>query len=229
MTLIDSRPGIVGTLELLADESGEDALRDPDLLVALGVLIVGALLLIGTLKIPFGINAYVGPRVFPMIVSVGTLALGALLLVATLRGYRFIPATDDGTPIRVQVPFTFRFAAIARRERVAAHVRVHRHGVRPVADECLARVHPGGVPDVASLGVEDDRNGGVVRADVLAHCLELLLGAGRRKVGDLGFVRADHILGRVDDLAAEGKDRVRIAAKTCGEATWLWVETDAQQ
>lgn len=67
----------------------------PDLLVALGVLIVGALLLIGTLKIPFGINAYVGPRVFPMIVSVGTLALGALLLVATLRGYRAEPAAEE--------------------------------------------------------------------------------------------------------------------------------------
>jgi len=67
----------------------------PDLLVALGVLIVGALLLIGTLKIPFGINAYVGPRVFPMIVSVGTLVLGALLLAATLRGYRAEPAAEE--------------------------------------------------------------------------------------------------------------------------------------
>ncbi len=35
MTLIDSRPGIVDTLAALADESGEDALRAPDLLVAL--------------------------------------------------------------------------------------------------------------------------------------------------------------------------------------------------
>ncbi|GGK89099.1 tripartite tricarboxylate transporter TctB family protein [Deinococcus radiotolerans] len=71
------------------------ALSVPDLLVALGVLIVGALLLIGTLKIPFGINAYVGPRVFPMIVSVGTLLLGTLLLVATLRGYRAEPAAEE--------------------------------------------------------------------------------------------------------------------------------------
>ena len=46
------------------------------------------LLLLGTLKIPFGINAVVGPRVFPMIVSVGTLALGALLTVNALRGDR---------------------------------------------------------------------------------------------------------------------------------------------
>lgn len=35
MTLIDSRPGIVDTLAALADESGEEALRAPDLLVAL--------------------------------------------------------------------------------------------------------------------------------------------------------------------------------------------------
>jgi phosphoglycolate phosphatase len=35
MTLIDSRPGILDTLAVLADESGEEALRAPDLLVAL--------------------------------------------------------------------------------------------------------------------------------------------------------------------------------------------------
>jgi phosphoglycolate phosphatase len=35
MTLIDSRPGIADTLTALADESGEPALRAPDLLVAL--------------------------------------------------------------------------------------------------------------------------------------------------------------------------------------------------
>ena len=35
MTLIDSRVGIVDTLTALADESGEEALRAPDLLVAL--------------------------------------------------------------------------------------------------------------------------------------------------------------------------------------------------
>jgi len=35
MTLIDSRPGIVDTLAALADEAGEDALRAPELLVAL--------------------------------------------------------------------------------------------------------------------------------------------------------------------------------------------------
>lgn len=35
MTLIDSRPGILDTLRALADESGEEALLAPDLLVAL--------------------------------------------------------------------------------------------------------------------------------------------------------------------------------------------------
>ena len=59
-----------------------------DLAVAVGITLVGLLLLLGTLKIPFGINAVVGPRVFPMIVSVGTLALGALLTVNALRGDR---------------------------------------------------------------------------------------------------------------------------------------------
>ncbi|UBV43934.1 tripartite tricarboxylate transporter TctB family protein [Deinococcus taeanensis] len=67
----------------------------PDLAVALGILVLGGLLLAGTLQIPFGINAVVGPRVFPLIVSVGTLLLGALLLVSTLRGYRAEPAAEE--------------------------------------------------------------------------------------------------------------------------------------
>lgn len=68
-----------------------------DLAVAVGITLVGLLLLLGTLKIPFGINAVVGPRVFPMIVSVGTLALGALLTVNALRGDRAEPGLEEDT------------------------------------------------------------------------------------------------------------------------------------
>lgn len=69
----------------------------PDLLVALGVLLLGAFLLLGTSQIPFGINAVVGPRVFPLIVSIGTLLAGALLLVGALRGDRAEPGAEEDT------------------------------------------------------------------------------------------------------------------------------------
>lgn len=69
----------------------------PDLLVALGVTVIGVLLLIGTTQIPFGINAVVGPRVFPLIVAVGTLALGIVLTVQTLSGERAEPSAEEDT------------------------------------------------------------------------------------------------------------------------------------
>ncbi|MFC4425920.1 tripartite tricarboxylate transporter TctB family protein [Deinococcus navajonensis] len=79
-----------------------------DLLVALGIVVIGVLLLLGTLQIPFGINAVVGPRVFPLIVSVGTIALGALLTVNALRGERAEPGaeedTDPDAPVVLQNP-----------------------------------------------------------------------------------------------------------------------------
>ncbi|WP_412029426.1 tripartite tricarboxylate transporter TctB family protein [Deinococcus yunweiensis] len=69
----------------------------PDLLVALGVTLIGALLLIGTTQIPFGINAVVGPRVFPLIVGSGTLVLGLVLTALTLRGERAEPSVEEDT------------------------------------------------------------------------------------------------------------------------------------
>lgn len=84
------------------------AVSPPDLLVALGVTALGALLLYGTFQIPFGINAVVGPRAFPLIVSLGTLALGGWLSVLTLRGERAEPAveedTDPGAPADLSAP-----------------------------------------------------------------------------------------------------------------------------
>lgn len=68
-----------------------------DLAVALGITLVGGLLLLGSLNIPFGINAVVGPRVFPLIVSVGTTLLGAWLTVNALRGDRAEPGLEEDT------------------------------------------------------------------------------------------------------------------------------------
>lgn len=70
----------------------------PDLLVALGVVLLGLLLLIGTNQIAAsGMNTVVGPKVFPLIVSVGTLGLGVLLTIGALRGHRAEPATEEDT------------------------------------------------------------------------------------------------------------------------------------
>ncbi len=69
----------------------------PDLAMALSILALGGVLLAATLKIPFGINAYVGPRVFPLIVSTGITLLGALLSIAAFRGDRAEPAAEEDT------------------------------------------------------------------------------------------------------------------------------------
>lgn len=88
--------------------TGRRGVSVPDLLVALGVTLLGVLLLLGTLQIPFGINAVVGPRVFPLIVSVGMTLLGALLTVNALRGERAEPAaeedTDPNAPVNLGAP-----------------------------------------------------------------------------------------------------------------------------
>ncbi|PNY82456.1 tripartite tricarboxylate transporter TctB family protein [Deinococcus koreensis] len=80
----------------------------PDLLMALGVTLLGALLLYGTLRIPPGTDAVVGPRVFPLTVSLGTLALGTWLAVLTLRGERAGPAgapdTSPDAPADLKAP-----------------------------------------------------------------------------------------------------------------------------
>ncbi|MDB5045109.1 MAG: rane protein [Deinococcus sp.] len=81
----------------------------PDLLVALGVVLLGLLLLIGTNQIATsGMNTVVGPRVFPLIVSVGTLLLGILLTIGVLRGHRAEPAmeedTDPNAPVNLAPP-----------------------------------------------------------------------------------------------------------------------------
>ncbi|WP_019588264.1 tripartite tricarboxylate transporter TctB family protein [Deinococcus apachensis] len=81
----------------LASPTGRRGVSVPDLLVALGVTVLGLLLLLGTYQIPFGINAVVGPRVFPLIVSVGLTALGVLLTVNALRGDRAEPAAEEDT------------------------------------------------------------------------------------------------------------------------------------
>lgn len=83
--------------------SARPGISVPDLLVALAITALGVALLIGSFGIPFGINAVVGPRVFPLIVSVGLTALGALLTVSVLRGDRAEPAAEEDTDLTAPV------------------------------------------------------------------------------------------------------------------------------
>lgn len=69
----------------------------PDLVLALSVTLLGIAFWLGSAQIPFGINAVVGPRLFPLIVSVGLTVLGTLLTINTLRGDRAEPATEEDT------------------------------------------------------------------------------------------------------------------------------------
>ncbi|SMB92895.1 tripartite tricarboxylate transporter TctB family protein [Deinococcus hopiensis] len=94
-------PSPVPSPPLLPQEAA--GLSVPDLLVALGVTLLGGLLLLGSLQIPFGINAVVGPRAFPLIVSVGLTALGMLLTVNVLRGGRAEPAAEEDTDLDAPV------------------------------------------------------------------------------------------------------------------------------
>lgn len=92
----------------LPSRASRPGLSVPDLLVALAVTLLGAALLLGSFQIPFGINAVVGPRAFPLIVSAGLTALGVLLTVQALRGERAEPAveedTDPNAPVNLGAP-----------------------------------------------------------------------------------------------------------------------------
>ncbi|MFK7603732.1 tripartite tricarboxylate transporter TctB family protein [Deinococcus sp. SM5_A1] len=83
--------------------SARPGISIPDLLVALAITALGIALFIGSREIPFGINAVVGPRVFPLIVSVGLTALGALMIVSVLRGDRAEPAAEEDTDMEAPV------------------------------------------------------------------------------------------------------------------------------
>ncbi len=76
----------------------KSALSLPDILVALGLTVLGVLMLIGTQRInDSGMNTIVGPRVFPTIISAGLTLLGAVLTVLALRGDKAEPAAEEDT------------------------------------------------------------------------------------------------------------------------------------
>jgi hypothetical protein len=70
---------------------------------------------------------------------------------------------------------------------------------RPEALEGLDGVLLGGAADVAALGVEDDRDAGMLFVDVGDQRFELVFGAAGGEVGDLRLEAADQVGGGIDD------------------------------
>ncbi len=114
-----------------------------------------------------------------------------------------------------------------RHDRVASEIRVDGDGMRAVPGERLTRVVLGRRPDVAALGVEDQRDVRILLADVGAEPLELGFGALRREERDLWLERADEVGGGVDDRPAELPDRVGAGLEDGGHPGRIRVETDA--
>ncbi len=116
-----------------------------------------------------------------------------------------------------------------RLHRVEAHVRADRDGVRLVALEGFLGIVLGGGADVAALGVEDDGDAGIGLVDVRDQLLELVFGALRGEIGDLGLERADQVGGGVDDGAAEREDRPARGGQRRRQARRVRVQPHAQQ
>ena len=114
-------------------------------------------------------------------------------------------------------------------DRVRAHVGADGDGIGAVALEGLGGVLFGRGADVAALGVQHQRDVGVVFLDVPAQRLELVLGAAGGEIGDLGLERARVGRGDVGDGPAEVEDAVGPSAQFSGKAGGIRVQADGQQ
>ena len=114
-------------------------------------------------------------------------------------------------------------------DRIATHVGRERHGVGTVTLEGLACVVFRGRADIAALDVEDHRDVGMPFVQVRQQPFELRLGARRGEIRELRLEGADEVGGRVDDLAAEGVDRVWRITQRRGQTRRIGIESDAEQ
>ncbi|MEY4228015.1 MAG: hypothetical protein RLZ84_607 [Actinomycetota bacterium] len=101
--------------------------------------------------------------------------------------------------------------------------------MRAVSIESLTCVQGSGVSDVTTLCVEDDRDVGVVRANVLADRFKLSFGTDRCEVGDLWFERTHHVCSCIDDVDTEACDGRPVVLQGRGEPCRIGVKTDTQQ
>ncbi len=115
-----------------------------------------------------------------------------------------------------------------RLQSVGAQIWVHRHGICPVAIECLAGVMGCGVTDVATLGIQNEHDVGVRGADVRADSLQLGFGADGSEIGDLGFERTDQIVSGIDNADAELLDAVCLVAQRLWKLGDVRVESNTE-
>jgi len=116
-----------------------------------------------------------------------------------------------------------------RLECVSSQIRIHGDGIGAVPIEGLGRVALGRGSDVATLGVQNQDDVGMLAADVLAEDLQLPFGSESGEVGDLGLERAHRVRGGVDDAPAELEDAVGGAVDNVRELLDVGVEPHAQQ
>ncbi len=109
--------------EPVATQSGTARVAVPDLVVAAGVILLGAATLFGATRITIPLSSnVVGPRVFPYAVGVALLLSGAFVLVDALRGRLGAPEegedvdadakTDWGTLTKIFLAFAVHVAVV---------------------------------------------------------------------------------------------------------------------
>ena len=113
--------------------------------------------------------------------------------------------------------------------RIETHVGRERDGVGAKALKGLDGVLLGGRADVAALGVQDDRHMGCHAAHVGHQTLQLLFGAVRGEVGDLGFEGHGQVGRGVDDGGAKVEDLAGVALPMARKFGGFWVQAHAEQ
>lgn len=83
--------------------------------------------------------------------------------------------------------------------------------------------------DVATFGIQNDREVRVVGVDVIDQSFQLRFGRCAREVGNLWLERTNEIGRGIDDSFAEFEDRVRLAPQVRGQAADIGVKTDTEQ
>jgi len=98
-----------------------------------------------------------------------------------------------------------------------------------VALERFARIERSGVADVAAFGIQDEHDVRVLVTNVIAHCLQLRLGANGGKVCNLWFECAHRVGGGINNVDAELLNAQWIVAKMRRHFVEVGIETNTQR
>ena len=98
-----------------------------------------------------------------------------------------------------------------------------------VALERFARIERGSVADVAAFGIQDEHDVWVLGANVIAHSLQLRLGANGGKVCNLWFECARSVGSGINNVDAELLNAQRIVAKMRRHFVDVGIDTNTQR